>query len=102
MSHASPKLDSDGKRVRLGVKYMYGACRDPLTAAERVRRTQVYEEALASVRLEGFELDEQVKELYGRYISEELTLAEVGSAIDELDAREFGPVRAARTSQWRP
>ena len=64
MSHASPKLDSDGKRVRLGVKYMYGACRDPLTAAERVRRTQVYEEALASVRLEGFELDEQVKELY--------------------------------------
>jgi hypothetical protein len=37
---------------------------DPLTAAELVRRTQVYEEALASVRLEGFELDEQVKELY--------------------------------------
>jgi len=69
---------------------------DPLTAAERVRRTQVYEEALASVRLEGFELDEQVKELYGRYISGELTLAEVGSAIDELDAREFGPVILSR------
>jgi Antitoxin VbhA len=65
---------------------------DPLTAAERAQRTQVYEEALASVRLEGFEPDEQVKELYGPYISGELTLAEVGSAIDELDAREFGPV----------
>ena len=32
-----------------------------ITAAERARRVRVYEEALASVRLEGFELDEQVK-----------------------------------------
>ena len=30
----------------------------PVTEAERARRTQVYEEALASVRLEGIELDE--------------------------------------------
>jgi excisionase family DNA binding protein len=49
------------------------------------RRTRVYEEALASVRLEGFELDEEVKAVDGRYISGELTLAEVGSAIDELN-----------------
>ena len=42
------------------------------------------------MRLEGFELDERVKGLYQRYISGELTLAEVGSAIDELDDREFG------------
>jgi len=69
----------------------------PVTAAERARRTRVYEEALASVRLEGFELDEQVKGLYRRYISGELTLAAVGSAIDELDDREFGPIRR----QWR-
>jgi hypothetical protein len=56
-----------------------------ITVAERTRRTRVYEEALASVRLEGFELDEQAKALYRRYIDGELTLAEVGSAIDELD-----------------
>jgi hypothetical protein len=36
----------------------------PITAAERVRRTRVYKEALASVRLEGFDLDKQVKALY--------------------------------------
>jgi len=65
-------------------------------AAERARRTRVYEEALASIRLEGFDLDEQVKALYRRYIDGELTLAEVGSAIDELDDREFGPVSASR------
>ena len=68
----------------------------PITAAERARRTRVYEEALASVRLEGFEIDEPVKGLYQRYISGELTLAEVGSAIDELDDREFGPVSLSR------
>jgi hypothetical protein len=68
----------------------------PISAAERARRTRVYEEALASVRLEGFELDEQAKALYQRYIDGELTLAEVGSAIDELDDREFGPVSVSR------
>ena len=68
----------------------------PITSAERARRTRVYEEARASVRLEGFELDEQVEALYQRYMSGELTLAEVGSAIDELDDREFGPVSLSR------
>ncbi len=72
----------------------------PITAAERARRVRVYEEALASVRLEGFDLDEQAQALYQRYIDGELTLAEVGSVIDELDDREFGhrhkrPERAA-------
>jgi 5'-deoxynucleotidase YfbR-like HD superfamily hydrolase len=67
-----------------------------ITAAERARRTRIYEEALASIRLEGFDLDEQVKALYRRYIDGELTLAEVGSAIDELDDREFGPVSVSR------
>jgi hypothetical protein len=63
-----------------------------ITSAERARRTRVYEEALASIRLEGFDLDEQVTALYLRYIDGELTLAEVGRAIDEIDDREFGPV----------
>jgi hypothetical protein len=67
-----------------------------ISAAERARRTCVYEEALASIRLEGLDLDEPVKALYQRYIDGELTLAEVGSAIDEFDDREFGPVSVSR------
>jgi hypothetical protein len=59
---------------------------------ERARRTRVYEEALASIRLEGFELDEQSTALYRRYIDGKLTLLEVRSAIDELDDQEFGPL----------
>jgi len=68
----------------------------PIAAAERARRACVYEEALASVRLEGFDLDDKVKALYRRYIDGELTLAEVGREIDELDDREFGPVSLSR------
>jgi hypothetical protein len=68
----------------------------PSTAAERARRVCVYEEAFASVRLEGFELDAQVKALYQRYIHGQMTLAEVGSAIDGLNDREFGPVSLSR------
>jgi hypothetical protein len=64
----------------------------PVTPAERARRTRIYEEALASVRLEGFELDERIKALYKRDIDGELRLAEVGQAIDELNNREFGSV----------
>ena len=68
----------------------------PITVAERARRLRVYEEALASVRLEGFELDEQVQALYQRYIHRQITLAEVGSAIDGINDREFGPVSLSR------
>ena len=68
----------------------------PITSAERAKRTRVYEEALASMRLEGFELDERTKALYQRYIDGELTLSEVGNAIDELNNREFGPVSISR------
>ncbi len=67
-----------------------------ITATERARRKRVYEEALASVRLEGLVLDDKAKALYQRYIDGELTLVEVGSAIDELDNREFGPVSLSR------
>jgi len=68
----------------------------PITEAERDQRTRVYEEAIASIRLEGFDLDERAKALYQRYIAGQLTLAKVGSAIDELDDREFGPVDISR------
>jgi Antitoxin VbhA len=68
----------------------------PITAAEKARRNRIYEEALASVRLEGFELDQRSKSLYKRYIDGELTLAEVGQAIDELNNREFGSVSVPR------
>ena len=46
---------------------------DPIAAAERARRVRVYEEALASLRLEGFEIDD-----YSTY-SDRLSLRHGGS-----------------------
>jgi hypothetical protein len=42
------------------------------------------------------ELDEQVIALYQRYIHGQMTFAEVGSAIDGLNGRDFGPVSLSR------
>ena len=69
---------------------------NPISAAERARRTRAYEEALASVRLEAFELDEHAKGVYKRCVNGDCTLAEVGTATGELDNREFGPVSLSR------
>jgi hypothetical protein len=63
-----------------------------ITEAERARRTKIYQGALASVRLEGLEPDDETKALYARYMDGELTLAEVGRAINELNDRDFGPI----------
>jgi len=53
-----------------------------ITAAERAKRVRIYEEALASLRLEGLNLDQATVALYQRYIDGELSLFEVGKAID--------------------
>jgi hypothetical protein len=71
----------------------------PITPAERERRTRIYEEALASVRLEGFELDDETKALYQRYMDGELTLAQVGTAIDGFNDRDFGSVPLPRNKR---
>ena len=92
--YESEKPDETPTRcgIRSKIKQMAFATH-PSTAAERARRLRIYEEALASARLEGFELDEPVKALYQRYIHGQMTLAEVGSVIDGLNDREFDPRR---------
>ena len=71
----------------------------PITKQERAKRLEIYRNALASLRLEGLEPDDQTKAFYQRYVDGELTLAEVGAAIDELNAREFGPVSLPRNER---
>jgi hypothetical protein len=60
-----------------------------ITATERAKRVRIYEEALASLRLEGLSLDPTTEALYQRYIEGELSLFEVGKAIDALNAQGF-------------
>ena len=71
----------------------------PFREKERAKRLEIYRNALASLRLEGLDPDDPTKGLYQRCVDGELTLAEVGAAIDEWNAREFGPLSLPRNER---
>ncbi len=59
---------------------------------ERVKRSDQVRQALASVRLEGLEPGEEAQSIYQRYVDGELTLKQMGAAIEVLHDREYGPI----------
>lgn len=63
--------------------------------SERAReeRAREIENSLASGRLEGLEPSPEAMTIFQRYIDGELTLEEMGAAIDAHADREYGPVR---------
>jgi hypothetical protein len=64
-----------------------------LTDRARETRAREIENATASGRLEGLEPSAGAKEIFQRYVEGELTLEQMGAAIDEFADREYGPVR---------
>jgi antitoxin VbhA-like protein len=67
-----------------------------ITDQERAERQARIERATASVRLEGLEPTDAAKSIFGRYVSGELTIEQMGAEIRALNAREFGPVHVSR------
>jgi hypothetical protein len=63
---------------------------------QRAQRASEMENALATGRLEGLEPSDRAKAIFQRYVDGELTLEEMGRAIDEYADREYGPVRIPR------
>ena len=64
--------------------------------SELTIRARVMESALASGRLEGLEPSDEAKAIFQRYADGELTLEQMGRAIDEYADRRYGPVRLPR------
>jgi hypothetical protein len=64
-----------------------------LTDHLQITRAREVENALASGRIEGLEPSEQAKAIFRRYVDGELTLEQMGAAIDQFADREYGPVR---------
>jgi hypothetical protein len=64
-----------------------------LTDSAQARRAREVESAIASGRIEGLEPSDGAKQIFQRYIDGELTLEQMGVAIDEFADREYGPVR---------
>jgi hypothetical protein len=65
----------------------------------RIQREREVENALASVRMEGLEPSEEAKGIFQRYVEGELTLKEMGLAVDQLLDRQYGPVRLSRNNR---
>jgi hypothetical protein len=59
----------------------------------REQRAQDIENALASVRMEGQEPSEEAKAVFQKYVDGDVTLEEMGRAIDQLLDEKYGPVR---------
>ena len=62
----------------------------------RIQREREVENALASVRMEGLEPSAEATDIFQRYVEGDLTLKEMGCAVDGLLDRQYGPVRLSR------
>ena len=62
----------------------------------RAERALQVDDALASVRMEGLEPSAEGVAIFQRYINGELTIEDMGLAIDDLLDKVYGPVRLPR------
>ena len=62
----------------------------------RAQREREVANALASIRMEGLEPSDEAKSIFQRYADGDLTLEEMGRAVDQLADRQYGPVRLSR------
>lgn len=67
-----------------------------MTPEDRARRAEYVENAIASIRIEGLEPSDAAKALFQRYIAGEMTMNDLGAAIDALHDQQYGPVRLSR------
>jgi hypothetical protein len=65
----------------------------------RIQREREVENALASVRMEGLEPSAEARDIFHRYVEGDLTLEEMGRAVDQLLDRLYGPVRLSRNER---
>lgn len=70
----------------------------PLIAPDlaRLQREREVENALATNRMEGLEPPEEAMLIFQRYADGELSLEQMGRAVDQLLDREHGPLRISR------
>jgi hypothetical protein len=62
----------------------------------RTQREREVANALASVRMEGLEPSAEARGIFQRYVEGDVSLNEMGRAVDQLLDRQYGPVRLSR------
>ena len=68
----------------------------PITDQERETRRDVIAQSAATNRLEGLESSPEAKRIFARFADGDLTLEEMGSEIEALNERKYGPLSLPR------
>ncbi len=68
----------------------------PITDQERETRLDVIDQAAATNRLEGLESSPEARNIFARFADGQLTLEEMGSEIEALNERKYGPLPLPR------
>ncbi|HEY4086180.1 MAG TPA: antitoxin VbhA family protein [Bryobacteraceae bacterium] len=66
----------------------------------RAQREREVENALASVRMEGMEPSEEASAIFRQYVEGDVTLEQMGQAVDQLLDRQYGSVRLSRHKRF--
>jgi len=75
------------------------AIRPHTTEQERAKREEAYRKTLASLRLEGLEMEKEAKPVFQRHIDGEITFEEFRAALNDLNERKFRPVSVPRNGR---
>lgn len=67
--------------------------RPAITPDERARREAALRHAQGSLRMSELTIDAETLAIFQRHVEGELTLEELGAAIDQLNDQHYGPVR---------
>ena len=70
-----------------------------MKAVSQKERSKQVASALASVRMEGLEPDAEAAAIFQRYVDGDVTIDEMSASINELNDRDFGPVRLPRNER---
>jgi hypothetical protein len=71
----------------------------PVTEQERRNREQALIASIANLRIENLHLDEESTRVFQRHVDGEIGDEELGSALDDLNERRFGPLSVSRNGR---
>jgi hypothetical protein len=62
-------------------------------------REEAYRQTLASLRLEGLEMDQEAKRIFQRHVQGEISFEQLRAALRDLNERKFRPVSVSRSGR---
>ncbi len=71
----------------------------PVTEQERRNRAHALIATIANLRIENLHLDDESTRVFQRHVDGEIGDEELGTALDDLNERRFGPIPVSRNGR---